>query len=281
MKRDCTPKAYHWIITLFVGCFVLLPAYAEAPRTRIHQMEKRVLAEDIRAEVTFGRDVAARIVGSYGLYWHEDLIRYVNLIGRTLGNASNRPEIPYTIGILDTDTINAFSAPGGFIFVTRGVIETIDDEAQLAGIIAHEIIHVTQRHILKKLTIATPGFSPVCVFTQLVGGASDPARIACVQLVDETIGILFEKGYDAGDEAEADTLGAVLAASAGYDPTGLARYLETITRVPRDGLESYTRLYPAIEERIRSIEATIEKEGLSSGSRRYRLGRNRVIAYRR
>lgn len=278
----------HWLHILNLRVVILmgllsfsLPAYAKTPRTRQHQMKKRILlARDIEYEIQFGREIAAHIIGRYGLYYDKELTRYVNLIGRSISRAANRPEIRFTVGILDTDCINAYAAPGGFIFVTRGVIESIDDEAQLAGVIAHEIIHITQRHILRELNISTrPELSTVCVLTQIIGGTGDPARIAITKMVDETITILFDRGYHRDDEMEADTLGVILASSAGYDPSGLARYLGKIEKLSEAKVSSYKRLYPPIEERIRYISKAMKQEGLSAENSGYIIGEKRFSEY--
>ena len=249
--------------------FLLLtaPVYAQSPRARVrdHQMKTTISIDDIKAEIEFGYEVAARIIGKYGLYRNDDLTKQVNLITKSLATVANRPEIRFTVGILDTNTINAFAAPGGFIFVTKGVIDNVDDEAQLAAVIAHEIIHIVQKHVVKELNIRGFESSAVSGLTHLISGTTNTVRVAFTKAVDETISILFERGYKKRDEIEADTMGVVLASSLGYEPTALARFIKKIQGLQDEDISSYRNLYPPFEERIAHIKETIAREGLTNG----------------
>ena len=210
MKNCGSLMVNHFLLLLIVSLLLSFPVYAHSPRVREHQMKKDISVDDIKAEIEFGSEIAARIIGKYGLYRNDDLTKYVNLITKSLATATNRPEIQFTAGILDTNTINAFAAPGGFIFVTKGVIDNVDNEAQLAAVVAHEMIHIVQKHIVKELNIRGYESSAVSGLTHLIGGTTDTARVAFSKAVDETITILFERGYKKADEIE-----AFIAATAG------------------------------------------------------------------
>lgn len=267
----------NFIILFIISLIVSVPSYANNKRVRINQIGRNISAEDIKAEIEFGREVAAYIIGKYGLYKNDSATKYVNLLAKSLATASNRPELQFTIGIIDTNTINAFAAPGGYIFITKGVLDTVEDESQLAGIIAHEMIHICQKHIVSELNIHAVESSHVSGFTKLISGTSDPARVAFTKAVDETISILFERGYKKMDEIEADTMGVVLASSLGFDPSGLARYIDNVLKMNNEKTAYYQKLYPPFEDRIRYIEETIDKEGLSTGN--FFLGRKKPIEY--
>jgi len=102
-------------------------------------------------EITLGRDVAARVVGRFGLDKNPRQTYYLNLVGRVLAQRSDRPELPYRFAILATNDVNAYSCPGGYIFVTRGALDMVHNEAELAAVLAHEIAHVTEKHIINAL----------------------------------------------------------------------------------------------------------------------------------
>ena len=197
-------------------------------RIRVHDTLVWTDRGDIEAEIHFGSEVAARIIGRYGLYDDKDLTLYVNLVARTLAENSNRPELYYTVGILDTDIINAFATPGGFIFITRGAINVMKNEAELAGAIAHEMIHINQKHIVKELKIRGKSGGPMATMGKLIGGAGETFQVAFSQAVDGAMNVLFKNGYQQTDELEADTMGVMLASASGYEPTALVDLFERI-----------------------------------------------------
>ena len=192
-------RHYFPLLIAFLLLLLSFPVSAKNPRVRDHQIIKDISVDDIKAEIEFGSEVAARIIGKYGLYQDDDLVKYVNLIAKSLAASANRPEINFIVGILDTKTINAFAAPGGFIFLTKGVIDNVDDEAQLAAVISHEIIHIVQKHVVKELNIRSFESSAVSGLTHLISGTTDTVRVAFTKAVDETINILFERGYKRRD----------------------------------------------------------------------------------
>ncbi len=249
---------------LAAAILLLLPslAFGGDLRARAHAELQVVTTDDVKSEVAFGREVAAMILGKYPLYRDESLTRYVNLVARMLARNSNRPELNFTVGVLDTDMINGFSAPGGYIFVTKGAIDAMDDEAELAGVIAHEMMHVSQRHIVKELNIHGSDLSPAAGFSHMIGGAGDVVKVAFVKAMDEAVNILFERGYKKQDEIEADTLGTELIATAGYDPEALVRYFEKIKGGQEKETVTLKKLHPSFDERIGWIKQAVEKNGL-------------------
>ncbi|MGA1868215.1 MAG: M48 family metalloprotease [bacterium] len=269
----------NYLLILLISLLLSIPVYAHSPRVREHQLEEEISTDDIIAEIKFGRDVAARIIGKYGIYKDDELTKYLNLLGRSLASGANRPELNFVVGILDTTTINAFAAPGGYIFITKGVIDTVDNEAQLAAVIAHEIIHIAQRHIVKELNIRASESSSTSGLSRLLSGTSETTRIAFSKAIDETVTILFERGYKKNDEIEADTMGVMLASSTGYNPTALVTFIEKIKQLKDQDTSNYKSLYPPFDERIKHIKDTIDEEGLAKGE--YITKKERLIAYRK
>jgi predicted Zn-dependent protease len=203
-------------------------------------------------EIEIGRQLAAVLLGSKPLHPDMALQRYVNRLGRWISLHSTRPHLPWTFAVLDDGGFNAFAAPGGYIFVTKGLIDRVD-EAELAGILAHEIAHVTDKHHLKAIR-AKAGAG---LLTQLVGSQlrGDARGLVSQQLL--TAGRnLYSSGLDQGDEFDADRNGVALAARAGFDPYGLPSVLQQLrTATPDNQLFSLTlATHPPAQQRLELLE---------------------------
>lgn len=175
-------------------------------------------------ERVIGESVALEIIGRYGgLLRDEEITRHVNLVGRALAIYSDRPGLHWRFGVLDSDAINAFSAPDGYVFITRGLYELADTDDILAAILAHEIAHITERHALK--IVARGNF--LAGATSLAAARSSDVRKIDRQLKQFSLGVgqitqtLFEKGFDPQTEFAADKEGRALAITTGYAPGGL------------------------------------------------------------
>jgi len=174
-------------------------------------------------EIQIGKDLSSGLLGATPLVDDPALQNYVNGLGRWLALQTERPELPWTFAVIDTDTVNAFAAPGGYVFVTRGLFLMLRNEAELAGVMGHEIAHVLRRHHL------------VALEKQMrVSFASDATSMLVdydSQMVDALVGAgmqLYAKGLDRDDEFEADRMGVVIAARSGYDAYGLPAMLMTL-----------------------------------------------------
>ncbi len=221
---------------------------------------------DITEEVRFGREVAARIIGRYGMYENPAVTKYVNLVGTVLAMNSSRPEIEFHFAVLNTDEINAYAAPGGYVFITRGALLKMQDEAELAGVLAHEIGHVVEKHVVKELNIRGSDESAVSGLARVIGGSTDAARAAFAQAVDQAMDILFKNGYKREDETQADRDSVMLCALAGYEPTGLVHYFDRIKAMKGKQTEVLDKTHPSYDARIAWLNDTIQKEGIDSGN---------------
>jgi predicted Zn-dependent protease len=177
---------------------------------------------DEKEEIAVGREVAGRMLGAAPLVADPELQAYVNRVGRWIAAQTERPDLPWHFGVIDSPAINAFAAPGGYVLITRGLYEILDSEAQLAGVLGHEIGHVVQRHhitVLQKSAAISAGAQ--------LAQARDRS-----QLVGNLIGTgaeIFARGLDKSAEFEADQIGVVLAARAGYSPYGLVEVLHKLS----------------------------------------------------
>ncbi len=261
-------KGLAWITAvLAVAAIPFVPTglHAEdgqAWRHRVVSEPEGAVNEDIKEEIVFGREVAARLIGRYGLYQNERLMRYVNLVGQSLVANGNRPELTYHFAILNTEEINGYAAPGGYVFVTRGALEQMKDESELAGVLAHELTHINERHVVKELGIHGDEGSALSGLARLIGGGTESARVAFSRAVDKAMDMLFKTGYTRADEIQADEGAVTLCAVSGYDPSGLVRYFERIGPIKGKATEVLDRTHPSYDERIALLKKTMADEGI-------------------
>jgi predicted Zn-dependent protease len=206
-------------------------------------------------EVDIGRGVAATVAGYYKLDRDPALTDYVSMVGLTVAAANPRSDIRYRFGVLDSDQVNAISAPGGYIFVTRGALALMDDEAELAGVLGHEVGHVNEKHVVNE--IQKRALKDLGADVAQAALKTDPAALDAV--VGLGSNILFV-GLSREDELEADSLGAVYAAQAGYDPTGLLRFVQKLqTNESKPFMASLRATHPKPKDRIKLLERVTGK----------------------
>ena len=215
----------------------------------------------IAEENAIGGAIAVNIVGNNGGLMissnvrdpRHRLHRYLNRVGRNLGSQSDRPTLEWTFGVLDTDEFNAYSTPGGYVFVSRGLLQQIDNEAQLAGVLAHEIAHVTERHALQLYSAikanqcqtalaAEVGAKEAASSLGFEGALDSPigfidlddvANIDILgKLVNDLVDGITTRGFAAEDEFAADLRASDLMLAAGYDP---AEYKKFLAKIPAAG----------------------------------------------
>lgn len=205
-------------------------------------------------EIEIGKGVDANIKNEYKVYNEPALENYVKNIGLKIVSVCDRKDLPYTFQILDTDMINAFAAPGGYIYVTKGLLKFCDNEAQLAGIIGHEIGHVVGRHGVRALQKA---FAMQYGISILAGALSDE-QLAKVVAFATTMGAkIILQGYSREHEFEADEMATLYAYAAGYNPFELATFMAKLDRLsggkrPK-GLEKLFASHPPASERKQRI----------------------------
>lgn len=206
-------------------------------------------------EIELGRAVTAALGARYPLLRDEELTRYVALVGNAVAAYSDRPDLRYRFGVLDTPEVNAFAAPGGYILITRGALIIMDDEATLAGVLGHEIAHIALRHhletikVTKRKALAVAGLRTGLVFVPGAAGAfAGVIALGADALAEQVI----VKGFSRIEEDEADTVGPRYAARAGYDPAGLSDFLTTmVARGEGDAAASaFFSTHPGIADRL-------------------------------
>src|SRR5688572_9274694 len=208
-------------------------------------------------EISVGKELDAQVRQEMGLYDNDLLQRYVQELGMKLARSSERPNLPWSFAVLDSPAVNAFALPGGFIYITRGILPYLDNEAQLVGVLGHEIGHVTARHSAQQYTRAMGASLGV-----LVGSIFVPAVRPFGDLAQGGLGVLFLK-FGRDDELQADALGAEYAAAGGWDPDEVPAFLTTLARIAgttdRNGVPNWMLTHPQPENRAERVTETVAK----------------------
>lgn len=218
-------------------------------------LQQSVESIDEPKEIEIGRQLAAVLLGSKPLHRDMALQRYVNSLGRWIAMQSTRPHLPWAFAVIDDPGFNAFAAPGGYVFVTKGLVDRVD-EAELAGILAHEITHVTGKHHLAALSAkARSGLATQLIASQLRNNAGGMLSAHLLALGRD----LYASGLDQSDEFDADRQGVTLAARSGFDPYGLPAVLQQLrTATPDNPLFSLTLgTHPPPQQRLEQLEAAM------------------------
>jgi predicted Zn-dependent protease len=188
----------------------------------------------VEEEIGIGGNLISGLLGAAPLVDDERLQRYVNDVGYWVASRSSRPDLPWNFGVIDSPGINAFAAPGGYVVVTLGLYNLLENEAQLAGVLAHEISHVVQKHHLEALNKVLKREFWTGLAVASVDDGGDRQNLET--LVNSGVQ-LYAKGLDREYEYEADLRGVVLAARAGYDPYALLDVLTTIDSINPESAE--------------------------------------------
>jgi predicted Zn-dependent protease len=206
-------------------------------------------------EIAMGKEADAQIPQQLGLYEDRELQEYVDRIGQRLAAESERPHLPWTFRVVDDDVVNAFALPGGFIYVTRGILSHMNDEAELAGVLGHEIGHVTARHSVNQMSkgmLAQIGLG--------VGSVLSPEVANLAGLAQQGLSLLFLK-YGRDDERQADELAFRYGAREGYDPRSLIDLFALLERVGQrsegGGLPGWMLTHPQPEARREEAEKVV------------------------
>ena len=219
-------------------------------------------------EIGLGDALTASFLGASPLHADANLQRYVNRVGKWIALHSDRPDLPWTFSVIDTETINAFAMPGGSIIVSNGLVKRLSSESELAGVLAHEIAHVVKKHQLAAIQAGmkadfwkSVGTSVVSDRVRIGGGAVGSAvgSIAKPYLLDAAGNVikdgLFLRPLDRSLETEADQMAIVLAIRSGYDAYGLAGALQMLAQYKGDAdSASVFSTHPAPSERLAELE---------------------------
>ena len=219
---------------------------------QVHDLE--INDED---EQKIGAGVSEKIRERYGVVQDPAIHKYVTLVGLTLAAHSSRPNVPWKFIVLDTDGVNALAAPGGYIHITRGALSLMKSEAELADVLGHEIIHVTEKHTIHAIQ---KGKAIQMGANETL--ANSPSLLN--KMVDKATDAVMA-GFGRSEELEADDKGIVVANSAGYDPKGLGAFLTTLSDRNKNstGKQGLFASHPEMDERLKKLEKSIADQKLA------------------
>lgn len=208
-----------------------------------------------QGEIELGKETDSAVRSQYGLYDDPVLTEYVKQIGTALVPYTHRPHLTYHFAVLDSPVINAFAAPGGYIYVTRGLLSMMNSEAELAVVLGHELGHVNARHSVKKLSqlmLVQIGFAVGSVISETFADISGVASVG--------MQLLFLK-FSRDDERQADNLGIYYTRSGGYDPGKMVNFFNALQKMGdlsgKHSLPGFLSTHPLTGERIKNTQALI------------------------
>ena len=251
--RRC-PLSAHVAAAVVAILALLAAACATNPATGAHEFSLMSEAQEIQ----LGQEMDPQVKQEMGVYNDPELQRYVSNVGLRLARASERPNLPWSFTVVDEPAVNAFALPGGKIYVTRGILAFLDDEAQLAGVLGHEIGHVTARHSAQQYTKATSASVGLALLGIFVPEAQPYQGIA-----EQALGVLFLK-YGRDDELQADRLGVQYTGKTGWNPAGVAGMLNTLARLDEAngsnrGVPNWLSTHPAPADRVAQVQRFIQE----------------------
>lgn len=202
-------------------------------------------------EIAMGQEADPQIIAQFGLYDDERLQNFINAKGKQMADVSHRPELDYKFRIVDSPILNAFAVPGGYVYFTRGIMAHFNNEAEFAGVLGHEIGHITARHSVQQQTKAT------LAQVLMVGGmVVSPEFAQFGDLIGQGVGLLFLK-YGRDDERQSDRLGVEYSTKIGYDASEMADFFETLERnsaqAGATSIPNFLSTHPSPAERQQTV----------------------------
>ena len=226
-----------------------------------------------------GRSVAAKILSQYKYSSDSPRTVYINTLGSVLAKCSARPQTfsGYHFLLIESKEVNAFAAPGGFIFVTTGLFSQLKSEEELAAVLAHEIAHVTLKHGLSAIKAAnlTQAFTILGTEAAKEYGSQQVAQLttAFEGSIDDIVNQLVVNGYSRSQEYDADGEALRIVARAGYDPAGLTGFLKTLDGMSKGGSGGFFKTHPPASGRLQNAQGAIKSEDLKGSEEKVRSAR--------
>jgi predicted Zn-dependent protease len=211
-------------------------------------------------EQNIGQAGAAKMVAIFGLVEDPAVVKYVNLVGQTVGQYASR-QLPWRFGVLDTDIVGAYALPGGYVFITRGAVSGMTNEAQLAGALGHEVTHCAERHLEREIRAKKTSAWAV----EEANNAGKSANVASLQ-GDAFVKDLFNTSLSRDKEDAADEQGTMMASKAGYSPAGLVQFLTSMRDASQkpENKQMFGQIlstHPPFDSRIARLQPIVAKEG--------------------
>lgn len=252
--------AFSAVLAIFIACAVN-PVTGER--------ELNLLSES--QEIQLGKQADPAIVAQYGIYDDPKLAEFVDRMGQKMAKISHRPDLKFTFRVLDSPVVNAFALPGGFVYFTRGILAYMNSEAELAGVLGHEIGHVTARHGAKAYTraqLAQVGFAAGYIFSETFRQFSD--------LAEAGVGLLF-LSFSRDQERQSDQLGVEYSTAIGYDAQRMSKFFGTLDRLQEQSgqsLPGWFSTHPNPEDREKKTLELAQKAQQESSLSNFEVDRD-------
>jgi predicted Zn-dependent protease len=245
MKKSRIPV----IATLLTGLILLAVSCAVNPVTG----KKQLMLMSEAQEIALGVSYDPQVIASFGLYDDTDIQNYVQAKGTEMGKISHRPNLEYHVRVIDSPVVNAFAVPGGFIYLTRGILAQVDNEAELMGILGHEMGHIAARHSVSQQTKQQLGT------LLLIGGMIASEQFAqYAQYAMEGMQLLF-LSFSREDERQADQLGVQYSTEIGYDAHKMADFFKVLQKMQlasaQGGVPTWMSTHPDPGDRYNAVNA--------------------------
>ncbi len=248
---------------------ILLPTCSRNPVTG----KKELSLMSTEKEIKMGQGYDPQVVAQYGKYENEAMQAFINEKGKEMAAISHRPNLPYEFKILDSPIINAFAVPGGYVYFTRGIMAHFNNEAEFAGVLGHEIGHVTARHSARqysKQMLAQAGF--------IVGVIASKEFRNYADVAQQGLGLLFLK-FSRSNESESDKLGVEYSTKIGYDAKEMANFFNTLKRMRGDAEGPPTMLstHPDPGDRFTKVGQMAKKWQAKDPGKKYHVNRDSYL----
>jgi predicted Zn-dependent protease len=238
------------LLVLFMGCAA--PVVTETYRKYSLGKGGKDATQSLKPigleeEKAIGGSLAIQVFNRYGgLYDNPELQRYITLVGQSLADVSDRPDLDYHFAVVNSEHPNAFATPGGYVFVSIGLLRVLENEAQLAGVLGHEIAHITHKHALKTLerNKKVAGFGALTV--SMLGQSPDVFD----KVIEHAGEIIFTYGLDKNLEYEADKMGAEYTERLGYHSGGLKSFLDILNKSQPGQDSVFLSTHPSPADRL-------------------------------
>src|SRR5215212_8492951 len=233
LHKYCT--IYHMKKLCLFICFIPAMFLTDCARNPVTGKKQVVLMSEAQ-ELAIGKEADPQIIQQFGLYEDSSLQRYINAKGQEMVAISHRSNIQYNFRIINSEVLNAFAVPGGYVYFTRGIMAYFNNEAEFAGVLGHEIGHITARHSVAQQRNQILGQIGI-----IAGMIISPELARFGEAASQGLGLMLLK-YGRDAERQADQLGVEYSARIGYDPQNMANFFKTLER---QGAESGQQELPA------------------------------------
>ena len=236
--------------------------------------KKELMLMSENQEINMGKEYDPQVTASYGIYQDDKLQAFINKKGKEMAAISHRPHLPYEFKIVDSPVVNAFAVPGGFVYFTRGIMAHFNNEAEFAGVLGHEIGHITARHSAKQYSNQMLGQ------VLFIGGlivSEDFRQFADV--ASQGMGLLFLK-FGRDNESESDMLGVDYSSQIGYDAKEMADFFNTLKRMKEDSGQSiptFLSTHPDPEDRYNKVKQMANEKQSANPNQQYQVNRDAYL----